>query len=563
MRVCLWQNCGLTPGPALAEDRFGWRGALQTLADEQEGAVEVGRPARDAIPALSKTAVFVLAHLDRLGAHYLGSSGDRARSGESEPCLPFANEERPSVPFCFDLSTPTFRYLVDLVETFAASFEAAVPPKDEENERGTGPPEGYMGQYVLCACLRLLNINIGILLGRGLGVVEFGGDDLRRSLLRCLLGLVRHLDDVGASAASPSREERTPPPCGQVGIAAVTREALRLLVGGVDLFYPSHGRQAGLLSAYLRAYVTTAESHTTASRAVMLELLRRASSPKFLRHLLGSAAGEQGQSSNLLAAEEWLLEPDLVSSREGVTRAHETASSFSEALLELSSAQSIRSVRQAAGSDAGGRAAGAAPRAEDVLTSKQAGDSAKQVRLAVLASLGAVLELRCIDANKPSSWKGGVDPKAEFRAFFLLVLQAADIVLTDAVEAQRSAPPPGALERVVDALRDGLVGTLLPPCLASALVLLEDGRTDAPGTDATDLLPQVARKVGLLMTAVQQPRGLEERSQGVTWTEERVEVLWGGSEGEDYGPEGRGIEVSATGADERQAKANVLMFRRF
>lgn len=564
IRLCLWRNRGLTPGPALADGRLGWRGALNTLAGEREDAVEGGRPARlHVTPALSKTAVFVLAHLDRLGAYYLGWSGDCTLSGVSKPFLPPTSAERPSVPFCFDLSTPTFRHLAGLVEIFAAaSFEAAVPRKDdEEKERGgTGGPGGYVGLYVLCASLRLLRVNVGILLGRGLGVVEFGGDGLRQSLLRCLLDLVRHCNLDGASMDSPSREEGTPPRCGQVGIATAAREALRLLVGGVDLFYPSHGHQAGLLSAYLQTCVTVGESHTTASRAVMLELLRRTSSLKFLRRLLASAGGGRRQSPELLTADECLLEPGLVVSCEGETRAHETVNSFSEALLELSSAQSVRNVRQAADSAAAGGFA-ATTRAEGVLLSDKSNDSAKQVELAVLESLGAVLKLRCIDVFGKARRSRGADPPAEFRAFLLLVLQAANNVLTVAVETQRSLTPAAAdvLERVVGALRHGLVGTLLPSCLASALVLPEDGGMDGPGTDATDFLPQVARKLGLLVTAGQEPRGLEEgrRPPRAPWTERRVGTPRVGVGVAARGQGGRGNQASAAGAAEFQPEASV------
>ena len=551
MRLCLWRNCGLTPGPALVEDRFSWRGALQTLTDEPEDAVDVGHPAGRSIPALSKTAVFVLAHLDRLGSHYLGWNGECTHPGEGDPLLPPANAERPSVPFCFDLSAPTFRHLVDLVETFTASFEAAILRKDEENEGRPGNPE-YVGLYVVCASLRLLNINIGILLGRGLGVAEFGGDDLRQSLLRCLLGLVRHVDE--ASADPPSTQESTPPRCGQVGIATVTREALCLLVGGVDLFYPSRGHQAGLLSAYLRAHVTAGESHTTASRAVMLELLQRTSCLKYLRRLLASAGCEHTQSSSeLLTTEECLLEPGLASSScEGTTRARETVNSFSEALLELSSAQSVRNVRWAADIGAAGGPA-ATPGTKDVSLSDQASDSAKQMGRAALESLGAVLKLRCIDASKPRSWEG-VDPKSEFAAFVLLVLQAANKVLAVAVETQRSTPATGVFERVVDALRDGLIGTLLPSCLASALILRLDAGRDAPGTDATDLLPLVAQKLGLLVKAGLKLRGPEERSPSVTRAENGVETRWEDDEVAEQEKEDRGSEVSAAGTAPCQPK---------
>ncbi len=517
LRVCLWSNCGPAPGP-IDDGVFGWRGALGTLAKDPSG----GAP--------SETAVFVLAHLDRLGAHYSGWKGDADRAGGIEPpSSPTANNvDRLSVPFCYDVSAPTFRHLVALVEKFAAPFGMARSGEDEERE---GTAAGVPGEfYVLCASLRLLSVNVGILLARGLGIAEFGGEGLQQSLLKCLLGLVRHCDADRTRTGSSSSVKS--PGDGQAGRTAAAREALRLLVGGVDLFYPSRERQADLLSSHLRAYRTIGESHTAASRAVMLELLARTSSLGFLRRLLAAAPGGEGPPPSETAVEqECLLDPGLECSfREESARAPESTGGFAEALLELSTALSVRGVREAGGEGDDAPVGDAAkPRAGNAPLVRQPSDGTKQVGLAVLESLCAVLQLRCIDAFEAAKAgrSDGVESAAaaEFRAFLLLVLQAADNVLAAAVETRRRSSADGGggggggggsgvLESVVGALRGGLVGALLPSCLASALVLLDGDEKDGPGPGATDLLPQVTQKLRLLAGPGQELRGLEGSPPG-------------------------------------------------
>lgn len=553
MCICLWQNCGLTPGPR-ADGRFGWRGALGTSVEDPE-SVPCSRLAGHFFPGLRETAVFVLAHLDRLGAHYVGWKGGLTHAEGRDPILPPHERGSLSVPFCYDLSTSTFRHLVGLLETFAGSIGTAVQDEDEEKEAEVRGSEDSVGLYVLCASLRLLNVNVGILLAHGLGVAEFGGESLRQSLLRCLLDLVRHYDTDWTTARPPSMVNRRPRDDGQVGKALVAREALRLLVDRVDLFYPSQARQAGLLSSYLRVYVTTSESHTTASRAVMLELLGRTSSLKFLRSLLASRGGHS-YFPGMSAQEEYLLEPSLAS-RKDSSRDLETAKSFSEALLGLSSAQSARDVQLAAGEDTAVDSA-AMPGGGNELLSDPSSDSAKQVGSAVLGALGAVLKLRCIDAFEAAREEDseGLDSAAELRTFLLLVLQAANSVLAAAVETQRSTTTAGVLEKMAEALRNGLVGTLLPRCLASALILLDKGGRDGPGPGVADFLSQVTNKLRLLTMRGPHLRGLEKRSPSAPSTENGVEIIRADCEVEARGQEGRGSEISAGGNAENESKAS-------
>lgn len=548
MCICLLRNCGLTPG-ALAGGRYDWRAALGTPT-EGLGSASCIRPVGHHIPALRETAVFVLAHLDRLGAHYSGWTGGRTRAEGRLPFIPPQERERLSVPFCYDSSTSTFKHLVGLLEIFAESTGADVQDQDEEKGAGARVSD----YYVLCASLRLLNVYVGILLAHGFGVAEFGGESLRQSLLRCLLGLIRRCDMGWTRSDSPSRVNSRPRD-GQAGGAVVAREALRLLVDRLDLFYASQGRQAGLLSSYLRVYVTSSESHTTASRAVMLELLRRTSSLSFLRNLQ-AAVGEQSETSGTSAEEELLLEPSLASCS---SRTPETVKSFSETLLELLSAQSIRDVRQAAGE---GTALDfvAMPGEENGLLSDPSSDSAKQVRSAVLGALGAVLKLRCVDAFGAvrQERSEGVDSTAEFRTFLLLVLQAANNVLAAAIETQRSTTKTGVLEKVTETLRNGLVGLLLPRCLASALVLLEKEGGDGAGPDVADSLSQVTRKLRLLTLPGQNRRCLEERSPRSTPMETQVEMLRADFEVAARGQEYRGIEIGPGAAAMHQPKASTV-----
>ncbi|CAM9832862.1 unnamed protein product, partial [Hapterophycus canaliculatus] len=203
-------------------------------------------------------AVFVLAHLDRLGALYLEWNGEGYQAWEADSLVPSPKGWRTSIPFCYDLAPETFTHLVGLVQMFAGSFEASVSNKagETENEVDIAEPRGSVGLYVLCAALRLLNINVGTLLSRGLGATGFGGDDVRHSLLRCLLSLVRHCEPHWIQGDFSSRAKSGPSSDEQAGRVAVAREALRLLVDRIDLFYPSQEHQASLLSSYLRAYGT-------------------------------------------------------------------------------------------------------------------------------------------------------------------------------------------------------------------------------------------------------------------------------------------------------------------
>lgn len=557
MCVGLLENCGLKPG-ALPGGQYDWREALRAPT-EGLGSASCNRSVGHHVPALRETAVFVLAHLDRLGAHYSGWKGGRTHAARKGPIFPAQEGARLSVPFCYDSSTSTFEHLVGLLEIFAQSTAAAVQGRNEEKGAGARVSDESVGVYVLCASLRLLNVNVGILLGHGLGVAEFGGEGLRQSLLRCLLDLIRRCDTNWIRSHSPSRTKSRPRDGVQAGGVAVAREALRLLVNRVDLFYPSRGRQARLLSSYLRVYVSSSESHTTASRAVMLELLRRTSLLPFLRSLLATV-GEQSETSGVPAEEEFLLEPSVAPCS---SRTPETAKTFSEALLEVSSVQSIKDVRQAAGKDTAldfvvvqGK--------ENGLLRDPSSDSAKQVGLAVLGSLGAVLKLRCVDtfgaAREERS--GVVGSTAEFRTFLLLVLQAANKVLAATIETQRSTSKAGVLEKVTEALRNGLVGLLLPRCLASAVVLLEKGGGDGVGPGVADLLSQVIRKLRMLTLPVQNLRRLEERSLSSTPMEHQVEMLRAGFGVAARGQEGRGsaIGAGATGGHQPKASAEYQLF---
>ncbi|CAM9323309.1 unnamed protein product, partial [Ectocarpus fasciculatus] len=442
------------PFPSPCDDGpFGWKGVLRNLADDPERPLKGSAP-RYSIPPLSETAVFVLAHLDRLGAHYLGCKRERAQAREVGSSIPSLKKQGSDVPFCFDLAPETFRHLADLVEKSADSFETAVHGKDDDKEKTTAVSEEYVELYVLCASLRLLNVNIGILLGSGLGVEEFGGEGLRRSLLRCLLGLVRHCETHWTRADFPPKAKSEPQTTSQMGRGKAAGEALRLLVDGIDLFYPSQGLQASLLSAYLRAFGTRVESHTTASHALVLELLCRTSAPDFLPSFLPGRSHMTPSSATSVHGGT-LLGPGLASCEEP-PRTPETFDSFAGVLLESSNAQAIKDVRHAAGTVSVGR--GSAPDAESVLLSDKLRESSEEVGQAVLRALRAVLDLRCVDAFQAAK-EGrveGVDSTADIRKFLMLVLQASSNVLAAAIEARRCATAADVFERVVEAVCNGL-----------------------------------------------------------------------------------------------------------
>ncbi|CAB1112720.1 unnamed protein product [Ectocarpus sp. CCAP 1310/34] len=501
------------PCPSPRDDGpFGWKEVLRNLVDDSERTLK-GSGSRYSIPPLRETAVFVLAHLDRLGAHYLGSKGERAQAGEVGSPIPSLQKRGLDVPFCFDVAPETFRHLVDLVERSAGSIEKAVHGEDDDREEKTiAVSEEYLELYVLSASLRLLNINIGIILGSGLGVEEFGGDGLRRSLLRCLLGLVRHCETHWTRADVSSRAKSIPHTTAQVGLAKAAEEALRLLVDGIDLFYPSQGLQASLLSSYLRAFGTISESHTTASHALVLELLCRTATPEFLRSFLPERM-HPTPSCGTSSHGELLLGPGLASCEES-PRSPETLHSFAEVLLASSSAQAVKEVRHAAGMVSVG--CDSAPGAKSVLMSDKLRESSKEVGQAVLRALDAVLNLRCVDAFQAAK-EGrveGMDSNADIRKFLLLVLQASNNILAAAIEARCCATSADVFERVVEAVCNGLVGTLLPSCLASALALPVDA-TDLLHEPLQQHLVQLTGKLRLLKMAGCAPHASAQRSPSV------------------------------------------------
>ncbi|CBJ29393.1 hypothetical protein Esi_0144_0064 [Ectocarpus siliculosus] len=544
------------PFPSSRDDGpFGWKEVLRNLVDDSERALK-GSASRYCIPPLRETAVFVLAHLDRLGAHYyLGCKGERAQAGEVGSPIPSLQKRGLDVPFCFDLAPETFRHLVDLVERSSGSIEKAVHGEDDDREENTiAVSDGYLELYVLSASLRLLNVNIGTLLGSGLGVEEFGGEGLRRSLLRCLLGLVRHCKPRWTRADFSSRPKSIPHTAGQVGRGKVAEEALRLLVDGMDLFYPSQGLQASLLSSYLRAFGTSSESHSTASHALVLELLCRTSAPEWLRSFLPERR-HPTPPSGTSACGELLLGPGLESCEES-PRSHETLDSFAKVLLESSSAHAVKEVRHAAGMMSVG--CDSAPGAERVLMSDKLRESSKEVGQAVLRALDAVLNLRCVDAFQAT--KEGrvedVDSTADIRKFLLLVLQASSNVLAAAIEARCCATAADVFERVVEAVCNGLVGTLLPSCLASALALPVDA-TDLLREPLQQHLVQLTRKLRLLTIAGCAPHGSAQRSPSVRLKDE-IRTLQADFGVEALGQESLGSEsgVGAT-TEHRPTKASL------
>lgn len=539
LHVCLWRNCGLAPGPC-ADGPFGWKGVLRTLAPANPARFDCYPAANDAegaqsdcpgyrtpgVSAMSRVAVFVLAHLDRLGAHYLGSGGNK-RHAEETGASSHSEVESSSVPFCYDLAPATFRHLCRLVETCAGpSGTALFTTSFDENGAGGTDMREQLRLYALCASLRVLNVNMGILLSRGLGVAEFGGEALRQSLLRCLLGLVKeYVSDCAETAHRLSTYETVVD--ANVGQAAAATEALQLVVDGMDLFYPTQQRQARLLSAYLRAYRANGGSQQAAVRAITLELLARVSSMRFLRSL-EAASGPDSASG--MSTETEYVGPGLNSSGHYYLASDEIGG-LTKDLVDLSTVQCVLDVKAAAEQDEGGhsstRVAGSSWRND------QSPGAAGQVGRAVLDALGAVLQLRCADAfqatKENAQQDGGCaaaikEKSTLFLELFLLVLQAADVVLAAAVSTQQPAEAgtSGLLPGVVDALRGGLVGTLLPSCFASALTLPHEdggvwfgaGVTEPLFASLQELVVQVTRKLGLLVTPGWRVGGLAEGCQG-------------------------------------------------
>lgn len=575
--VCVWQNRGLAPDPLANTRRFGWRGVLRALAanenfppfDFREVENKQGCDDRAAlscapgegqeaprqhhesvsgVPALTRVAVFVLAHLDRLGAHYSGWAGNKVNKEETG-CLRCEAEDS-SVPFCYDVSPATFKHLVGLVEMYW-SGELSSRPLGEGAGGDNGVPE-QLRWYVLCASLRLLNVNVGVLLTRGLGVAEFGGDELLRSLLRMLLGLIEGCgNDCSSEACALRIDDQLDD--GEVGRSVAAKEALQLVVDGMDLFYPTQQRQGYLLCSYLRAYGTDSGSTPqTAARAVTLELLARASSVTFLGKVETKDSGDGSPGAQ--TPREELLGPGILFDG-SLSLGCDALGDLSKTLLELAVVQSVRDVRSAVEESVDGWGGSVGSTGGSWRSDRSSG-SGGQVGQAVLGALGTVLKFRCAEACQAAdrvacepdgSSSEPVDSSSEecsaaavevesrpFLHFFLLVLRAADDVLGAVLEEKTKPARVGATAfppEVADALRCGLIGTLVPSCLASALALLDKigqrglnwsvtaGTETGTGTPLEPLhrpLVQVVRKLGMFLMKPDSNSALQEGPCGST-----------------------------------------------
>lgn len=596
--ISIWRNSGLTPGP-LANGRYDWRGALRALAadepspssdDEMENAQgcddktpltssagdgqetpRLHQESVSGVPALTRVAVFVLAHLDRLGTHYVGRAGNMV---SAEDFLGFGAED-PSPPFCHDVSPATFKHLVGLVEMYWGELSTRL--LGEDGGRDGGVPE-HLRWYILCASLRLLNVNVGILLSRGQGVAAFGGESLLHSLLPQLLDLI---EGCGRDCTWETFQSRRydQPDDGEAGRAVAAREALRLVVDGMDLFYPTQRRQGYLLCSYLRAYGANGGSLSqAAARAVTLELLARASSATFLRSV---DTMDSGDGSPGAPAHEELLGPGLPLGGH-LSLGCDALGTLSKTLIELSVVQSVRDVRSAAEEGAKGSGRSMESTKGSWRNDRSSG-SGGQVGEAVLGALGAVLKFRCAEAfhaadrtaREPGDSEGrcptaAVEVKSRpLLRLFLLVLRAADDVLGAVFETKPACVEAIALlPEVADALRCGLIGTLLPSCLASALALLDkigqrgwnwSGTAGAENEALLEYLReplvQVVRKLGVFLMTPNSNSTVQEgpcgsvRSGTPSGCERSVGADQVGKK-RDLGKErGRGAGVSAAAED--------------
>lgn len=427
------------------------------------------------ISALSAIAVFVLAHLDRMAAQHVDSREGKTRAQGLGSAL--SNDGILSAPFCYDLSPATFEHLVGLVKTFSTE------PASLQEHGAIITSQEQLRLYVLCSSLRLLRVNVGVLLNRGMGVEEFGGDTLRQSLLLCLLALAeRHPRDF-------SRPERATSD-GSVltagsdrGREASAMEALRLVVEGMDLFYPTRRRQARLLVTYLHAYTSREAPLPVGARMMILELLARISSMQFLHEIEATEGASKDVAADapervvlmedtgpgLPSGDRFLLGPDVLDG-------------LSSALLDLATVRSIQRVQVAASEIDGARTA--------VSLVKKGGEDL--VEGAVLGALVCVLELRSAEASRVNQPTANDGDRVEGDAtpllkFLLLVLRAADRTLgaasTTTSAREQWAPPIQAqavssFSAIRRALHQGLVGTVLPPVLVASWALLDEIGTE-------------------------------------------------------------------------------------
>lgn len=107
---------------------------------------------------MPSAALFVLAHLDRLGGHFLSWGGDDVMQANETGSL--KAEKYSGVPFCYDMAPETFRNLIRLVTEY---------PGTSADHARDGAPE-HMRMYVIFALVCLMRVNVSsILLGRRLG----------------------------------------------------------------------------------------------------------------------------------------------------------------------------------------------------------------------------------------------------------------------------------------------------------------------------------------------------------------------------------------------------------
>lgn len=529
---------------------FGWRGALRTLAVDDNGrplvatggkqgrdlpnfadsasdAREPSRRQREAgsnLPSLTRAAVCVLAHLDRMAAHSLQGMPTVQQNGTL------------SVPFGFDLFPATFQHLVKLVSVYSVQ-----PASVGTHGARTGVLE-QLQLYVLCASLRVLRVNVDILLRRGMGVIEFGGESLRDSLLKCLLALAEgHGIYVSRSDPRPSTEKEESVD-GESGRKMAAEEALRLVVEGMDLFYPARRCQACLLSAYLQAFEVSVAPLPAAARVVTAELLARASSPRFLLGLEATKTAPDGigtgpiecsiftesRGPGLPPGDILALGPDVLTG-------------LSKALIDSATVQSVRVVELAASGDFVDSVGFDGKEQEDPVGRGVLRALASVLKLRSAIAAGVIQSARQGGEGRPICEAGGdrynaaIDEKARpLLEFLLLVLQGADHVLNaagaPACPRRKCAPVVGRLRPAVErAVCEGLVGNLLPSVIAACWALVEDVGTwswvwSCTGATETLLcslqapLVNVVRKLGILAIA-----GVEHGTSRCDWTTSAVD----------------------------------------
>lgn len=143
---------------------------------------------------------------------------------------------------------------------------------------------------------------------------------MRRSFLDCLLRLVQDYDGSESTLAGGGR-------------AVASQEALKVLIGSIDVLYPTERSQALLLSSYLRAYdANGGYSSTPAEGTLPLELLARASTVTFLQKLKDS---NRGPCSSVKWPEAQLTANRELESQGATSLAPEVNGNLTKVLIDL------------------------------------------------------------------------------------------------------------------------------------------------------------------------------------------------------------------------------------